>query len=250
MAEKVRAVLLTKRFALGIYLQRRLAASGYLAGTVFEHRSRLPLLKRIAKRQGVRRTVDVLAYQIYDRFFRAGEFDSAVGGILGNDILPAAEASELEGLSVPSVNDDAACRFIAGLSPDLLIVHATDLLKPETYGLATRGALNLHCGVLPEYRGHDTIFWALAKRDRDHLGATIHLIDQGADTGAVLARAPIRFEDGDNDITVWIRSFKAGVDVLLRILDSEFNPIQGSSTRYPHYPHRGLSDYLHARHRW
>lgn len=250
MPEKVRVVLLTKRFALGLYLQRRLAASGYLAGTVFEHRSRLPLLKRIANRQGVRRAIDVLAYQIYDRLFRAGEFNSAVGAILGNDILPAAEAAELEGLGVPSVNDDAARRFIAGLSPDLLVVHATGLLKPETYRLATGGALNLHCGILPEYRGHDTIFWALAKGDRDHLGATIHLIDQGADTGAVLARAPIRFEDGDNDITAWIRSFKAGVDVLLRILDGQFKPEHGSSTRYPHLPHRGLSDYRHARHRW
>jgi hypothetical protein len=236
-----RAVLVTKRFPLGEYLQRRLAEAGFLVGTAFEHRSRLETLRRIAKRQGWVRAADVLAFALYERIFRGAQFRSAVATILGGqrDHLPA-----LPECDVTTANTPEAREFIASLRPDVIVVHATGLLKPDTFQLAPL-AVNLHCGILPEYRGHDTLFWALAKGDEDHLGSTIHVIDSGADTGAVLRRCLVRREPGDTDISIWIRAFVAGVDGLVAILRGPFPDAKTpAGKRYEHWQHRGLFDHL------
>jgi Formyl transferase len=235
-----RVILVTKRFPLGEYLQRRLAESGFLVGTVFEHRSRLTTLRRIAKRQGWVRAADVLAFGIYERIFRGAQFRSAVAATLGaRGHLPA-----LPECDAASANAPAAREFIASLRPEVIVVHATGLLKPNTFQLAPF-ALNLHCGILPEYRGHDTLFWALAKGDEDHLGSTIHVIDKGADTGAVLRHCLVRREPGDTEITIWLRAFVAGVDGLLAILGGPFPERKTpADKRHEHWQHRGLSDHL------
>jgi methionyl-tRNA formyltransferase len=235
-----RVVLITKRFPLGEYLQRRLAEAGFLVGTVFEHRSRVATLRRIAKRQGWVRAADVLAFGVYERVFRGAQFRSAVATTLGaRGHLPA-----LPECDVASANTPAAREFIRSLRADVMVVHATGLLKPDTFQLAPL-AVNLHCGILPEYRGHDTLFWALAKGDGDHLGSTIHVIDSGADTGAVLRHCQVRREPGDTDITIWIRAFVAGVDGLVTILSGPFPEGEiPSGKRYEHWQHRGLLDHL------
>ena len=235
-----RVILITKRFPLGEYLQHRLAEAGSLVGTVFEHRSRLATLRRIAKRQGWVRAADVLAFGVYERIFRGAQFRSAVATMLAaRGHLPA-----LPECDAGSANTPEARAFIASLRPDVIVVHATGLLKPDTFQLAPL-AVNLHCGILPEYRGHDTLFWALAKGDEDHLGSTIHLIDSGADTGAVLRHCLVRREPGDTDITIWIRAFVAGADGLLAILGGPFPERRSPSGKpYEHWQHRGLSDHL------
>jgi len=240
---KPRVVLITKRFPLGEYLQRRLSEAGFLVGTVFEHRSRVATLRRIAKRQGWGHAVDVLAYTLYERLFRGGEARSAVASRLGS----LAHVANLPEYDFVNANTPEARQCIAALRPDVIVVHATGLLRPETFELAPV-AINLHCGILPQYRGHDTVFWALAKGDYDHLGSTLHRIDAGADTGAVLRLCPIRREEKDTDITIWIRSFVAGVDGLLEILSDSVPPGKSSEgKRYPHWEHRGLLDYFKYR---
>jgi len=233
--------LITKRFPLGEYLQRHLSEAGFLVGTVFEHRSRLETLRRISKRQGWVRAADVLAFGLYERIFRGAQFRSAVATVLGvqRSHLPALPESD-----VASANTPEARKFIASLRPEVIVVHATGLLKPDTFQLAPL-AVNLHCGILPEYRGHDTLFWALAKGDEDHLGSTIHMIDSGADTGAVLRHCLVRREPGDTDISIWIRAFVAGVDGLLAILGGPFPEGRSpAGKRYEHWQHRGLFDHL------
>src|ERR1700732_1890257 len=103
-----RVVLVTKRFQLGEYLQRRLAEAGFLVGTVFEHRSRLATLRRIAKRQGWVRAADVLAFGVYERIFRGAQFRSATATTFGTRRhLPA-----LPECDVASANTPAAREFI------------------------------------------------------------------------------------------------------------------------------------------
>ena len=48
--------------------------------------------------------------------------------------------------------------------------------------------MNTHAGITPLYRGVHGGYWALVSRRPEEVGTTIHLIDQGIDTGAVLAR--------------------------------------------------------------
>ena len=49
------------------------------------------------------------------------------------------------------------------------------------------GHSSMHPGICPEYRNSHGCFWALARRDLDHVGATLLQIDEGSDTGPVYA---------------------------------------------------------------
>jgi hypothetical protein len=46
--------------------------------------------------------------------------------------------------------------------------------------------INYHAGINPKYRGQDPAYWARVQGDAEHAGITIHLVDEGVDTGAVL----------------------------------------------------------------
>jgi hypothetical protein len=62
------------------------------------------------------------------------------------------------------------------------------IYKVEILSLPRCGFLNAHPGLLPEYRGADPMCWAL--QNGDDLGATVHLLDEGIDTGPILLRRP------------------------------------------------------------
>ena len=86
---------------------------------------------------------------------------------------------------------------VRALSPDLLLVWSYSmLLPPDLIALAPRGAINVHGGLLPEYRGGHVMNWAIANGESE-TGVTLAHIDAGIDTGAVIAeqRFPIEWRD-------------------------------------------------------
>jgi methionyl-tRNA formyltransferase len=52
------------------------------------------------------------------------------------------------------------------------------------------GALNVHPSLLPALRGPEPEFWALRLGLRE-TGVTVHLMDEGLDTGPILAQRPV-----------------------------------------------------------
>lgn len=95
---------------------------------------------------------------------------------------------------VASVNSDAARDVIRQLSPDVVIVFATRKLAAATIAACKAPILNLHPGITPDYRGVHTGYWALRRQDTERFGATVHLIDEGLDTGPILAQVQCRPE--------------------------------------------------------
>ena len=73
--------------------------------------------------------------------------------------------------------------------PDLIwVADYRYLLPPEIIGLARLAAVNMHPSLLPRYRGRAPINWAILHGETE-LGLTVHLIDDGMDTGNILAQA-------------------------------------------------------------
>lgn len=56
------------------------------------------------------------------------------------------------------------------------------------------GAINLHAGTSPEYRGTASNFWAEWDGRPDLVGATAHLLARGLDDGPIYARVPAPHE--------------------------------------------------------
>lgn len=95
-----------------------------------------------------------------------------------------------------TVNGPGAVRALASLAPDVLIQMGAGILRSEVFAIPRLGTLNVHHGVLPYIRGADSILWAVHDGRRDWLGVSIHLIDRGIDTGAILARRALDCDFG------------------------------------------------------
>ena len=74
-------------------------------------------------------------------------------------------------------------------------------------------------GITPLYRGVHGGYWALAENDREHCGVTLHLVDQGIDTGGVLAQAQIEPTKQDNFVTYPYLQLVAGLELVPVVID-------------------------------
>jgi folate-dependent phosphoribosylglycinamide formyltransferase PurN len=93
------------------------------------------------------------------------------------------------------MNGPRLLRHLHDLAPDWIILGGGGILAPEVIGAARAGVLNAHPALLPWIRGCGVTGAAL-----DHgvaLGATLHFVDPGIDTGPVIERRllPVAAED-------------------------------------------------------
>lgn len=79
--------------------------------------------------------------------------------------------------------------------------------------------VNVHPALLPSFKGGDGPAQALAAGVRI-TGCTVHLVDAGVDTGAVLAQAAVRVEPGDDVASLHARIQRAEHVLLPAVIDA------------------------------
>jgi methionyl-tRNA formyltransferase len=132
-----------------------------------------------------------------------------------------AEAAALPGGLAPHVVPPGGCNAPAeiaamrALAPDVVLVFGTQILKDEIIEAFDGRIINLHLGLSPYYRGAGTNFWPLVNREPECVGATIHYLDRGVDSGAIIAhvRPAVRATDGPHDLGN--RTIAAAADTLV-----------------------------------
>jgi len=78
--------------------------------------------------------------------------------------------------------------FIRRQQPDLIITLVHQIIKEPLLGLPRLGIINIHPGLLPQFKGIQPYFWELSEGSPE-AGPTLHLIeDTGIDTGRILAQ--------------------------------------------------------------
>lgn len=96
------------------------------------------------------------------------------------------------------MNSRPGVELIGSLQPDVLLSCGAPMLSAELIGIPKLAAINIHYGIPPHYRGNNTLFWPMLKRDFNNLGACIHHLTKGVDTGNLLAviRPALQPKDG------------------------------------------------------
>jgi methionyl-tRNA formyltransferase len=76
------------------------------------------------------------------------------------------------------------------LNSDVYVVFGSSYIKGWLVDyLVERRALNIHMGISPYYRGSSCNFWALYDARPEYVGATIHMLSKGLDSGPILYHA-------------------------------------------------------------
>ena len=78
-------------------------------------------------------------------------------------------------------------------------------------------------GVTPKYRGVHGGYWALAMNDNENCGVTVHIVDQGIDTGGVLYQGLIHANESDNFNTYPIHQIAKAIPLMKTALDDVKN---------------------------
>jgi folate-dependent phosphoribosylglycinamide formyltransferase PurN len=134
-------------------------------------------------------------------------------------------AGEIE--YVPSVNASGTIELIVQLHPDLIIVNGTRILSKKFLSAITCPIVNIHGGITPQYRGLAGSYWALANGELDKCGSTIHLVDEGVDTGAILYQDTINITAADNYLTYTFLQLPKEIAMLKKVIaDIESNNLK------------------------
>ncbi|MEX1019037.1 MAG: methionyl-tRNA formyltransferase [Litorilinea sp.] len=126
-------------------------------------------------------------------------------------------------------NNPAAVQTLLDLEPTLIVVAAYGLILPQSVLEIPRfGCVNVHASLLPAYRGASPINAALLDGCTE-TGISIMLMDEGMDTGPVLAqsRTPIYPDDTADRLTTRLAQQGAAllIDTLAEYLTGTLAPV-------------------------
>ena len=127
--------------------------------------------------------------------------------------------------------------FGEAMTADAFVVFGASFINgPLCDFLVQRGALNIHMGVSPYYRGSSTNFWAMYDNRPGLVGATIHLLSKGLDSGPVLFHALPKAEAIDPFI-FGMRAVRAAHLALVEHLSSteQIEPVAQDKSRELRY---------------
>jgi methionyl-tRNA formyltransferase len=119
------------------------------------------------------------------------------------------------------VNSDAARCTLSDGAPDLFVsIRYGGILREPVIALPRLGVINLHSGLLPQYRGVMATFRAMLAGDEE-IGTTLHTItDAGIDTGGIIGtrRRPVDYQRS----YLWnvLQLYPPGIEMLLAAIGS------------------------------
>ena len=117
------------------------------------------------------------------------------------------------------VNDRAVFVTVQRLAPDVVAVFGSSLIRPPLLGQGRLGMLNLHGGLSPDYRGADCTFWALYNGEPGQVGCTLHFINAGIDTGALIAHVCPEVREGDDELTLFWRAVRDSAEAYVEAIE-------------------------------
>lgn len=121
--------------------------------------------------------------------------------------------------AVPDINSPECLALLEQLKPAAILTVSCRLLRKATLSAIPCPVINMHSAMNPKYRGQMGGYWALVNGDTANFGATVHLVDQGVDTGAVLYQVHALPEKGDSMLTYPALLTAASLPITRRALD-------------------------------
>ncbi|MFQ5763788.1 MAG: methionyl-tRNA formyltransferase [Rhodospirillales bacterium] len=141
------------------------------------------------------------------------------GPLAGADVAGRAEAAGVPVEAVADVND---AEFVAGLAeskPRLgLIAGFSSIFQAPLIAMPQSGTVNLHAGPLPGYRGGSPLNWQLINGETT-AGISVIRIDEGIDTGPVLAAGEFPIEPDDTIAELHEKANRLFPELVLRVLE-------------------------------
>lgn len=159
---------------------------------------------------------------------------------------PSTEYNYIKSYNLPEiyakgVNTQEFRKKLLELNPDIVLVGSWgEKFKKATYDIPKIATINAHPSLLPKYRGPNPYFWVI-KNQEQVSGITFHLIDEGFDTGAILAQEEIKIYPSDTGKSLKERTVLTARGVVCELLkdlnEDIIIPLQQREDKASYYSH-------------
>jgi methionyl-tRNA formyltransferase len=134
------------------------------------------------------------------------------------DVKRAAEEHKIPVYTPKTLRDGSFDSVLEEISPDLVVVVAYGKILPASViNYPKYGCINLHVSLLPKYRGAAPMQRAIMEGECE-TGVTVMQMDEGLDTGDILAVEKFPIGPSDDFEAIHDRSAEVGSALLSRII--------------------------------
>ncbi len=180
--------------------------------------SKKVLIQRRIKRLGYRKVTGQLLFMMFSKLIRPLS-EKRIDALLKQYEIDDMPYPSERRVNVPSVNAPVTIDLLKKVNPDVVVVNGTRIISEEVLSVIDAPFINTHTGITPKYRGVHGGYWALTQNDAENLGVTVHLVDRGIDTGAILYQAKIDVTREDNFHTYPCLQVLEAVPLMVRAIE-------------------------------
>lgn len=116
-------------------------------------------------------------------------------------------------LQPTNLKDEHFIEELKNLKADLFVVVAFRMLPEVVWAMPSKGTINLHASLLPNYRGAAPINWAIINGEKE-TGVTSFFIEKEIDTGKIIDRAKISIGENETVGELHNRLMELGATVI------------------------------------
>lgn len=144
------------------------------------------LLKRRIKKLGIIHVIGQLLFRIVLIPYINFSAKKRIHNILKNNDIKDTTIDDAISTKVTSINSKEGHDLLKKLNPDIVVIISHRIVSKKTLELTKAKFVNIHAGITPLYRGLHGGYWSLINNDKKNCGVTVHLLDEGIDTGGIL----------------------------------------------------------------
>lgn len=193
-----------------------------IACVIFESRHFGKMLRYRLRKLGLIKVLGQLAFLIWDRLYIRRASQSRIRHLLaGYDARPP--DGRIPVVEVRSINTVEVMTLLQEQKPKVVVVSGTGIIARRVLQLGPI-FVNIHCGITPRYRGVHGAFWAVYEGRPELAGTTIHQVDPGVDTGAIIGQSAIEIDPRfDTYRTLPVKQYLAGLNLMLEAVQAVFD---------------------------
>jgi len=134
-----------------------------------------------------------------------------------SSVKMCAKKHNLPVLQPEKLKDVQFIETLKNLRADVFVVVAFRMLPEVVWRMPSKGTINLHASLLPEYRGAAPINWAIINGETQ-TGVTTFFINEKIDEGNILLSEKVEITRDDNAGTLHDKLLNVGKSIVLRTL--------------------------------
>ncbi len=142
-------------------------------------------------------------------------------------VKETAKKAEIPILQPSSLKDETFLAALQAFNADLFVVVAFRMLPEVVWNMPSRGTINLHASLLPDYRGAAPINWAIINGETK-TGLTTFFINATIDCGAILKQHTLEILPGTTAGELHDKMLDPGVHLINETLNDIENKLATS----------------------